>query len=568
MKLFYLKNNKSILINNENRPIENIVGTIDLRSESHKFLKSIESFKNDDFTIEDIFYCDKVPMYIFIRPNIAFWIKNIISAINIVDSIKEVGEIEEVATDDYYVNLVCTRIFNIKSTLEKGESVDNTLSYKKEQVKRYIRGFKNYIKFKVGSRRKKNMIMFTQAASISKVSNREEYYDSKYGDLQQKLKEKFNILNLEYLHNKSFIKKSMEYNSDFVPFEFAIIMKKLLNDKLLNGRNIEDNFNKLSLFKYEVLNHDITELFIEFMNSTGKNACISFLKEQLYLEKLMKKLRIEKCIVVDEGDRGRCFIASGNKLGIDTYALQHGVISKGSYSYDVSLKKGELVVPQTTFLWGEKFKDILLENTNVYNTNNLCVVGQPRTDYLKIDKDNRKSLDKIKILFISQYMDDLVYPAGNIMFKAISDMYSDFELIIKLHPSDNKYGEYYNREIDRLNLNEKCKIAGDEDLYELLYWSDLVISVHSTVIMEATILNKPSICIRLDKYDDVCNFVGDKISLGARNSEELKVILESYDSSFNEDYFKGLEEYVWYNFYKIDGNVSERMMGKIIKDQR
>ena len=162
-------------------------------------------------------------------------------------------------------------------------------------------------------------------------------------------------------------------------------------------------------------------------------------------------------------------------------------------------------------------------------------------------------------------MDDLVYPAGSILFETISNMHSDFELIIKLHPSDDKYGEYYNREIDKLNLKEKAQIAGDEDLYELLKWSDVVISVHSTVIMEATILNKPSICIRLDKYDDVCNFVGDKISLGVRNSEELKCILENYNSSFNEEYFKGIEEYVWYNFYKIDGNVSERMMDKIIK---
>ena len=566
MKLFYLKNNKSILINNENRPIENIIKTIDLRKESHKFLKSIETFHKDNFTIEDIFYCDKLPMYIFIRPNIAFWIKNIISAINIVNSIKEVGEIEEVVTDDYYVNLVCTRIFNIKSALEKVESVNNASSYKIQQIKRCIKGFKNYIKFKVRSRRKRNLIMFTQAASISKISHKEEYYDSKYGSLQEKLKKEFNILNLEYLHNKSFIEKSLKYNSNFVPFEFAIIMKKVLKEKLLKGRNVEDNFHKLSLFKYEVLNHDITELFIEFMNLTGKNACMSFLKEELYLENLMKKLRIEKCVVVDEGDRGRCFMAAGNKLGIDTYALQHGVISQGSYSYDVSLKNGELVVPKTTFLWGEKFKDILLENTNVYSTDNLCVIGQPRTDYLRIDKDNGKSLDKIKILFISQYMDDLVYPAGNIMFEAIANMHSDFELIIKLHPSDDKYGEYYNKEIDRLNLKERCKIAGDEDLYELLSWSDVVISVHSTVIMEATIINKPSICIRLDKYDDVCNFIGDRISLGAKNSVELRNILENYNNSFNEEYFKGVEAYVWYNFYKIDGNVCKRMMCKIIKD--
>ena len=49
------------------------------------------------------------------------------------------------------------------------------------------------------------------------------------------------------------------------------------------------------------------------------------------------------------------------------------------------------------------------------------------------------------------------------------------------------------------------EITKELDIYDALIWCDLIISVHSTVVLEGAILNKPSICIILPKYNDEGN---------------------------------------------------------------
>ncbi|HBG37964.1 MAG TPA: hypothetical protein DHW76_04965, partial [Clostridiaceae bacterium] len=88
-------------------------------------------------------------------------------------------------------------------------------------------------------------------------------------------------------------------------------------------------------FNFE--NIDLKNIVIKYAFADFKFQCLSYLKEILAMKKLIKKNKIKKCIVIGEGDRGRCIITAGNMCGIETYALQHGTISETSSAYIYNL---------------------------------------------------------------------------------------------------------------------------------------------------------------------------------------------------------------------------------------
>ena len=93
------------------------------------------------------------------------------------------------------------------------------------------------------------------------------------------------------------------------------------------------------------------------------------------------------------------------------------------------------------------------------------------------------------------------------------------------------------------------------DIYEAIIWCDLIVSIHSTVVLEGAILNKPSICILLEKYYDQGNFVKEGLSKGATDAFELRELIAT--GKYENDH---LQEYVEKSFYKIDGKVTERIL--------
>ncbi|HBG37965.1 MAG TPA: hypothetical protein DDW58_01800, partial [Clostridiaceae bacterium] len=169
--------------------------------------------------------------------------------------------------------------------------------------------------------------------------------------------------------------------------------------------------------------------------------------------------------------------------------------------------------------------------------------------------------EEIRILYATQatsYMEDLVYPPTEMLFKSINNLNKKYELIIKLHPGDFHVSDY-EKMIKKYEIRN-VKIVRESDLYDLIKWCDVIITVHSTVAVEGAIFNKPSVCILLSKYNDVAEFVKDGVSLGARNEDELRnILLNIKDNNNNEK----MQQYLKYNFYKIDGNVNQRILNII-----
>lgn len=574
IKVIYTNNERIVKDSTGKKiPIYEYIEYIDIRKEVAEFIRKLERQQVDGMSIEDIILYENIPLYIFLRPNFSKWISTVIEFVFVLQEItKKCNEIH-VITDNEVFKRIAIENFNLNCDLIK----NNINTPKKSLIDlnyliRIFKGIKNYIKFILKNKfnKKKSILALTMAISIAEsneYNKKEKFYDSQYGELLNILEKDYNVFNFQLLHSDQEIKKANKYNNNFIPFEFGIAIKKFLGEKLIDRKLINNNIDIIRNLDYTFKGCNLYDIITEYFFSQCEKICFSYLKELNYIKRIIKKYNIHKCIVIDEGDRGRCFVTAGNILGKYTYAIQHGIIVMNSHSYHIN-SKYQNIVPKKTFLWGERYKNILINNTNVYNEKNLAVVGQIRTQYIEKDKYNKKECKNrgtLNLLFISQYMDDLVKPAGKILFEALKKLDIEYKIIIKLHPGESVYYKYYDK-LKRIYELKDVEIVKDRDLYELLQWSDVVISVHSTAILEASFFKKPSICIRTPKYNDVCEFVKDGLSIGINNSCQLVQILKNTEKYFNDQYFSTMESYMNNSFENIGKNITEIIKNIILKD--
>ncbi|GAA0758168.1 UDP-N-acetylglucosamine 2-epimerase [Clostridium sartagoforme] len=549
---FYIcKDGNKINLNNENNKFE-----ADIRM----FLCGLEDQEVCGKKINEMYIYDNIELYNFCRGSIYDRLKDVLNKFCFIENlIKSYDEDIKVNTDDIVYKYIVEEIFKLECNYE--EKVINKINDSNKIAQKVIRiakGLMYFIKYKI--KNKYSILFLTQANSINSINinGKEIKYDSQFGKILDYFKDSRNTFILQYLNNKELFNKAKALGDDFFPFENFIIMKKIFFKLKIDKYKLKDNLDCIKDLNYTFHGFDICNLVNIFIFNNIKELMNSYLYEIYAAEKFIKLIGVEKVVAIDEADRLRCFIYAANKLGKPSFAIQHGIITLGSNAYFIPTND-KIYIPRITFVWGNIFKNILIDNTQIYNNNNIDIVGQIRTDYLfeKLNEENLEdNIEEVKILYATQYIEELTSQATNMLFDSLSKLEKNFSIIIKLHPND-KYEDLYSNLIEKYNI-KNVTITRDMDIYDAIKWSDVVISVHSTVNLEASILNKPSICILLDKYWDEGNFVKNKISIGAKNQYELKEYIEKiYLYSLNNK--EVIEDY----FYKVDGMVSMRIINKI-----
>ncbi|MBU3074257.1 CDP-glycerol glycerophosphotransferase family protein [Clostridium estertheticum] len=566
VKLIYTAQKKELIIDGKSIELFEYIGNIKVEEEAFKYLTYLENQKVNGLKLEDMYLYDNIPLYIFNRPTIYRKLNGLVFCIIIIKKTQDkINEELTVKTDDDFMEKVCLEIFNLKC--EKVYTEKNVEAVSKVKLfRRLTRGIKNYCRFifKYAILKKKNdkstFLVISHALDLNLVKgNSMGYCDTQLGMVIEELKANYNILNFQLLNNKYVIDKTLNCNEDFVPFELLVFYKKLKARKFVDNNLLVDNLSYLDKLDFHFHELDLKSILLDFVMKDLRKSYISYLHEFLVAEKLINKFKIKKCLIAGEGDRGRCFIAAGNKLNVDTYAIQHGIINETSSPYIINSNYKAVLVAKNTFVWGEKYKELLIGHTNIYKKENINVVGQVRTDHLVQNgylKSSKRS-GPLKIFYATQHFRDLLEPATLMLFKALTLMKEDYELIIKLHPGDLCF-EFYEDMVEKFHI-KNCKVMKDGDLYELIKWSDLIISVHSTVVVEAALMNKPSICILLPKYNDAGGFVKDGLSFGVKDENELlaymvKINLEHITLNLN------IQNYIQENFYMVDGKVTKRIV--------
>jgi len=565
-----LQGNKlRILIDNTEKDVNYILKKINLENELSNVMNKVENEDIDGLNLKDIYLYDGIEVYNFCRGSICSWMRDILMKYLLIHEIfEEYREFEtEIITDDIIYRDIAIELFKLKCTY-KNEEKSNKKSTGKNKAKYYlmmlnriIRGSFYMINKLLCEKKKQRILFVTQAADVNKIeiNNNIVNYDAQFGYVIKDIKK--DVVRMQYLNNDSMIERANKLGNDFIPFELFVIIKRQYAKKFFDESKVKDSLKILSEFDFMSKGRDLTKILEKYLFPKMEPTMKSYIMEIITAKLFLEKLKIDCVLATDEADRTRCIIWAANNLNLKTFAIQHGIIADTSDPYMIPSENTDYV-PKKTFLWGKVYKDTLMRDTKVYNDNNLEVVGQPRTDLL-INKlkflNSPEGNNKLRILYATQYIWDLTEEATKLFFEAIKDL-DNIEVLIKLHPADT-YISFYQETVKIYGLTNVI-ITKDMDVYDAIIWSDLIVSVHSTVVIEAAIINKPSICILLSNYNDQGNFVKNGLSIGASNKEELKNIISNrlYENP-------NLKDYIEDSFYEVDGEVSKRIL-KVIEESQ
>jgi hypothetical protein len=230
------------------------------------------------------------------------------------------------------------------------------------------------------------------------------------------------------------------------------------------------------------------------------------------IEGARKMLRTERpgavCMTYETGVYAKAVIAAGQEAGIHTVAIQHGFLSAESIEYMHSksavtnLQEG-CPIPTKTAVGGA-YAARLLTRVGSYPTRSVVVTGYPKYDQLAELKKHESVLRKeqiLKSLGLSPLNKTIMLASGAFLPKygsrqeydryileSMLNLFSrrrDIQLIIRLHPMED--GRMQARLIEGRRVPVAI-VKGEKD--ELVWASDLFVTVNSTTALEALILGK------------------------------------------------------------------------------
>lgn len=233
-------------------------------------------------------------------------------------------------------------------------------------------------------------------------------------------------------------------------------------------------------------------------------------------------------LLYETGPLSLPFIIAAKRHKIKTIALEHGVIVKYHKFYSFKTLSSEdnilgFPIPDKFLLFGESSKKILKENN--YPQERLIPFGNPtffdldkKIEIIKRntirDKYQIKTNQKI-ILFTSIRLHKKGFGTKHEydidIWNYLLEKFGNKEniiIILKPHPGEDV--SLYQEILDKKNHYVNIRIITEENILELILMSTLVVSLYSSVVIDALCMKKPVIQV---KFDD----------------EESPIPLEKYD---------------------------------------
>ena len=218
----------------------------------------------------------------------------------------------------------------------------------------------------------------------------------------------------------------------------------------------------------------------------------------------------------ETGGYAMAFIVAAEQLGIKTIGMQHGIIHKAHFDYSIDnlrTKTSSVGCPIPTYLlvFGEFYRKLLVE-TFSYPSDRVITVGNPAYESVPteiMDPRRQKILLDIgldpskKTVLVATSGHQAKYGRGDydvLIVKALSEslaqMGNDIQVLVKVHPIEDA-AEYLKivREKNAPNLT----VIEEYPIQQLIAICDVFVSVLSTTIFEAMVMNKPVIIVEISE---------------------------------------------------------------------
>lgn len=265
----------------------------------------------------------------------------------------------------------------------------------------------------------------------------------------------------------------------------------------------------------------------------------------------------------ETGPYAKAFVVVAKKLGIRTIAIQHATIQKDNANYMMKELQNEEnplgnVISDLTLVFGEHEKKILKDIG--YPENQIDVIGNSRFSNFENIK-NRLNHDNIltkynipnkKIILIG-LSNHISKNSFNEDFELLNYLYSSFKdnqefvFLIRIHPGDNL--ELATKILEQKYFGHNFKISSGT-LFEDFFISSVIITIHSSLGIEAPFFEKPVFIPIISKYSFKLNplyedLVDKKLGFVLSKSELIqKLLLDIPDSQWKLESSKQRKEFL------------------------
>lgn len=583
---------------------------------SVEFMKGLPNLRIDGKTIKEWFRYNNISLWWFVHPRI--WPKAE-KCIRFIDGLEIMLDklrpqlIELRGFYDYHdlINQICSKknvklsvpfsskekiFFNkIKRKVRKEIVRTNLVSNRKERTRRKLAKEA----FKKVSEIKENCVVY-----VSFQSYRRSIYDFKSDkilkgehlvqrildlvgekkdllciDIDSTAKGEFNVLKERLGDKKQF----------WIPLEVLITddikskCQKPIEKLLLNLRNLfkktdfqkKINYKNINLWNY--LNY--------YFETLLTNAYVpNFIKTIQAIKFLLEKIKPKSILLVYE--RGPYSLAcnvAADMLGIKSIGLQHGVMDKRDHNYaiqDLSTKESDLncPIPSKMLVYGEYYKELLINGAS-YPDDRISVVGYPafegingdltilkRTEILKnLGLDPSKKIILVATSLFQKYHGSEDYDV--LMVKTLADKFGNnqnFQIILKPHPRENI--KIYRQIINEKNLSNFQILQNP--IQQLLVVCDMLVTVMTTAVLEAMVLKKPVLLVKVSENIDFDYLStvksGAAIEAKLDNLEnKISKVIEDHELVSNMN--KNAAKLVKYHFNFPEKQINEKIVRILIE---
>lgn len=405
-------------------------------------------------------------------------------------------------------------------------------------------------------------------------------YSSSMRNIYLQIKENFSDFLKISLKRKDIVKIVSGILYSFCRIRYNKLCKKpIVKNRITFVSGRRDNLTGNLEFVYDKLkdNKDIDFQFLLFSDSNGHF-------KYKYIKRFYELYATSRVVVIDDYFRLTNTVKKRNETQL--WQLWHACGAFKTFGYS---RLGKIGGPLQTDINHRMYDRAIVSSAEIakhyaegFGISDKCVLptGIPRTDvfldkeyaekikssfYAKHPKLKNKKIILFAPTFRGHGQKTAYYPMEtfdpNRFYESIGD---DYSIILKLHPFCKEHFEIDERYKDYI-----IDLSDDDELNDLLFVTNLLITDYSSAIFEASLLDIPMIFYAFDLYDyisnrdfyyDFENFVPGKIVFS-----ENKLITAVKNRDF--DYEK-VGAFKTKFFDNLDGNSSKRVADEILKTVR
>ena len=587
-KKSYNKNN-TIFVNEKNFQISPL--SIESIEQSLEFLENMQNSSIMGKTILELFQYDDSSFWWFLHPSLFPIIKQAINFITKFDEfLDEIKPSVVKVTEDFQTFEIISQLCKIKK-IPLEYSKKDLLQFK--TVKKIILQGQKYRYKKIFStklKERKNLFYHSKHKNSLNLqdkfvfavptiyrrsilnlktgkSEKGEYVQQTVMDLIKNKGKIFGI-DVDYTFKGDFGILSERLESDMIWAPLEIFIKKNREKKVEHKEFLKkykkiitsNQFKKLFEFKDISIWDQIAPTLLKMTYAPHFPFYLNLIDSiaELLLEEKPKAI----FLTYETGPMALPLIIVAQRYGIKTVSLAHAPITKSNPMYsicplrDINSPLG-FPTPDFSLVFGNSSKNSLINQG--YPKEKIIAFGNAAffnlADFIQIlasrplyQKYNLKKDQKV-ILFTTGYLQEYHITHGKynydtqILLHLIENFSNqkDFIIILKPHPSENT--ELYEKIIKKHNATNFRIIQGN--LFEMIYVSDVVVSVYSYSMIDAICFNKPVIRVSFDNVEHITPYDKFEVVISCELqalSKEIKNVL--VDETLKEKLSKNRDAFI------------------------